>query len=95
MPARRVLNPHRCAGQAEQIRLQKGGEEAMATYKILRIYKMEATSVSQATKRLLDAVEAHKEEDFHVSDTVREDDEPGTDKPAGIGSIVKRQLTGR
>jgi hypothetical protein len=63
----------------------------MATYTIIRIYKVEADTVSQATKRLLEAVEAKKEEDYHVSDTVRESDEPaGTDKPAGIGTIVKR-----
>jgi hypothetical protein len=47
-------------------------------------------------KKLLDAVEANKEEDFHISDSVREsDEEAGTDKPAGIGTILKRQITGK
>jgi hypothetical protein len=68
----------------------------MATYTIIRIYKIEAGSVSQATKKLLDAVEAKKEEDYHVSDTVRETDEPaGNSKPAGMGTLLKRQITGR
>jgi hypothetical protein len=65
-------------------------------YTIIRIYKVEANSVSQATKKLLDAVEAHKEEDLHVSDTVRESDEPsGTDKVASWANSAKRQLLGK
>jgi hypothetical protein len=68
----------------------------MATYTVIRVYKLDAGSVSQATKKLLDAVEAKKEEDFHVSDTVRETDEPtGTDKPAGWANSAKRQLLGK
>jgi hypothetical protein len=66
------------------------------TYKIIRIYTVEANSVSQATKKLLDAVEAKKEEDFHVSDTVRETDEStDTDKPAGWANSAKKQLLGK
>ena len=68
----------------------------MPVYTIYRKYRIEATNPTHATKKLLDAVEAHKEEDFHVSDSVRESDaEAGTDKLAGIGTILKRQLTGR
>ena len=68
----------------------------MPVYKIYRQYKIEAANPTQATKKLLDAVEARKEEDFHVSDSVREsDEEAGNDKPAGIGTILKRQITGK
>jgi hypothetical protein len=67
----------------------------VATYKIIRIYTVEANSVSQATKKLLDAVEAKKEEDFHVSDTVREDEPTDTDKPAGWANSAKKQLLGK
>ena len=68
----------------------------MPVYNIFRRYRIEASNPTQATKKLLDAVEANKEEDFHISDSVRESDEPaGNDKPAGIGSIVKRQITGK
>jgi hypothetical protein len=68
----------------------------MATYKIIRIYQIEATSVSQATKKLLDAVEAHKEEDFHVSDSVREADEAAdADKGGSWVNSAKRQILGK
>ncbi len=68
----------------------------MAIYTIYRKYRIEAANPTQATKKLLDAVEANKEEDFHVSDSVREsDEEAGNDKPAGIGTILKRQITGK
>jgi hypothetical protein len=68
----------------------------MTVYKIIRIYLLEATSVSQATKKLLDAVEAKKDEEYHVSDSVRESDESsGSDKGAGWANSVKRQLIGK
>jgi hypothetical protein len=68
----------------------------MATYKIIRIYQVEANSVSQATKKLLDAVEAKKDEEYHVSDSVREaDDSADTDKGTGWVNSTKRQLLGK
>jgi hypothetical protein len=68
----------------------------MAVYFIFRKYRIEADNPTQATKKLLDAVEAHKEEDLHVSDSVREADEPtGTDKPVGWANSAKRQLLGK
>jgi hypothetical protein len=66
----------------------------MTVYKIIRIYQLEATSVSQATKKLLDAVEAKKDEEYHVSDTVKEADED-TDKNTSWANSVKRQLMGK
>jgi hypothetical protein len=68
----------------------------MPIYEIYRRYRFEAANPTQALKQLFDAVEARKEEDFHVSDSVRESDESAdTDKPAGIGTILKRQITGK
>jgi hypothetical protein len=65
----------------------------MTVYKIIRIYQLEATSVSQATKKLLDAVEAKKDEEYHVSDTVKEVDD--TDKNTSWANSVKRQILGK
>jgi hypothetical protein len=68
----------------------------MPIYQIYRKYRFEAANPTQALKKLFDAAEARKEEDFHVSDSVRESDEDtGTDKPTGIGTILKRQITGK
>jgi hypothetical protein len=68
----------------------------MPIYQIYRKYRIEAANPTQATKKLLDAVEANKEEDFHLSDSVREsDEEAGTNKPAGISTILKRQIIGK
>jgi hypothetical protein len=68
----------------------------MPVYTIFRRYRIEAANPTQATKKLLDAVEANKEEEFHISDSVREaDEEADNGKPAGIGTILKRQITGK
>jgi hypothetical protein len=85
------------AEKAEQISLLCRKEVmSMPVYNIYRRYRIEAANPTQATKKLLDAVEANKEEDFHISDSVRESDEAAdNDKPAGIGSILKRQITGK
>jgi hypothetical protein len=69
---------------------------SMPVYNIYRRYRIEAANPTQATKKLLDAVEARKDEDFHIADSVREsDEEADNDKPAGIGTILKRQITGK
>jgi hypothetical protein len=70
------------------------GVKTMTVYKIIRIYQLEATSVSQATKKLLDAVEAKKDEEYHVSDTVKESDE-ATDKNTSWANSLKRQIVGK
>jgi hypothetical protein len=68
----------------------------MPVYDIFRKYRIEAANPTQATKKLLDALEAHKDEDFHISDSVRESDEPaGTGKSAGWANSAKRQLLGK
>jgi hypothetical protein len=66
----------------------------MTVYKIIRIYQLEASSVSQATKKLLDAVEAKKDEEYHVSDTVKESD-GDADKNSSWVNSVKRQVLGK
>jgi hypothetical protein len=89
-------SPH-TAEKAEQISLLYRKEVMIMTvYTIYRKYRIEAANPTQATKKLLDAVEANKEEDFHISDFVREsDEEAGNDKPASMGTILKRQITGK
>jgi hypothetical protein len=47
----------------------------MPVYTIFRKYQIEAKNVSDATKKLLEAVELKKDEDYHISDSVREADE--------------------
>ena len=66
----------------------------MPEYKIIRIYAITAKSVSDATKKLLDAVEAKQDETYHVSDSVREADEQPSSNPAWTDS-VKKQLLGK
>ena len=68
----------------------------MPEYKIIRIYAITAKSVSDATKKLLDAVEAKQDETYHVSDSVREsDDAAGNGKVADWATSAKRQLLGK
>jgi len=89
-------SPH-IAEKAEQISLLCRKEVMrMPVYNIFPRYRIEAATPTQATKKLLDAVEANKDEDFHISDSVRKsDDEADNDKPAGVGTILKRQITGK
>jgi hypothetical protein len=49
--------------------------ELMPVYIIFRKYKIEAANPTQATRKLLDALDAKKDEEYHVSDSVRESDE--------------------
>ena len=68
----------------------------MPEYKIIRIYAITAKSVSDATKKLLDAVEAKQDETYHVSDSVRESDESASSsKPVAWADSVKKQLLGK
>jgi hypothetical protein len=68
----------------------------MQVYFIFRKYSVEADNPTQATKKLLDALEARQDEKYHVGDSVRESDEPsGTDKGAGWANSAERQLLGK
>jgi hypothetical protein len=68
----------------------------MPVYIIFRKYKIEADNVTQATKKLLDALDANKDEDFHISDSVRESDEPaGNGHLTAWASSAKKQLFGK
>jgi hypothetical protein len=55
----------------------------MATYTILRIYEVQASSQQEATDRMAEAVALHVEKDLHIRDILRE---PGA-KP-GQGKAV-------
>ena len=57
----------------------------MPIYEIYRRYRFEAANPTQALKQLFDAVEARKEEDFHVSDSVRESDRGALPNSYGAG----------
>jgi hypothetical protein len=86
---------------AEQIRLQRGGEEDMK-YTILRIYEVPADKEYEATDRMAEAVALHVEQQFHVKDIIREPGaKPGQGKavdlkpPAGWLTLLRKQLTGK
>jgi hypothetical protein len=84
------------------MRLQRGGEEAMAKYTIIRLYEVPADNQYQATDRMMEALALHVEKDFHVKDIIREPGaKPGQGKavdlkpPAGWMTLLKKQLTGK
>jgi hypothetical protein len=84
------------------MRLQRGGEEAMATYTIIRIYEVPADNQQQATDRMMEALVLRVEKDFHVKDIIRDPGaKPGQGKavdlkpPAGWMTLLKKQLTGK
>ncbi len=68
----------------------------MPVYYIFRKYKIEADSVTQATKKLIEALEAKKDEDYHVSDSVREaDEQPSNGQVTAWANSAKKQLFGK
>jgi hypothetical protein len=84
------------------MRLQRGGEEIMALYTIIRVYEVPADNQQQATDRMTEALALHVEKDFHVKDIIRElGAKPGQGKavdlrpPAGWLTILKQQLNGK
>jgi hypothetical protein len=65
----------------------------MPVYKIYRQYKFEADSPTQAMRKLLDALDAKKDEDYHVSDSIREaDEQPSNGQLTAWASSAKKQL---
>jgi hypothetical protein len=67
----------------------------MPVYIIFRKYRIEADNPTQATKKLLDAVDAKKDEDYHVSDSVRKSDEPASSgNLTNWATSAKQQLFG-
>jgi hypothetical protein len=84
------------------MRLQRGGEEAMATYTIIRIYEVPADNQQQATDRMMEALVLRVEKDFHVKDIIRDPGaKPDQGKavdlkpPAGWMTLLKKQLSGK
>jgi hypothetical protein len=80
---------------------KKGGTH-MAVFRIIRIYEIPADNRIEATTRMLEALELHTEEDYHVTDLVREHGaNPAKSEPVDLrppakwGTIFKRQLTGK
>jgi hypothetical protein len=68
----------------------------MPVYDIYRKYRIEADNPTQATKKLLDAVDAKKNEDYHIADSVRESHEPASNgKVADWANSAKKQLFGK
>ena len=68
----------------------------MPDYKIYRQYKITADNPTQALRKLLDALDAKKDEDYHVSDSIREADEQQSNgQLAAWATSAKKQLFGK
>ncbi len=68
----------------------------MPVYKIYRQYKIEAANPTQATRKLLDALDAKKDEEYHISDSVREaDEQPRNGQVTAWANSAKKQLFGK
>jgi hypothetical protein len=74
----------------------------MAVFRIIRIYEIPATNRIEATDWMLEALELGTEEDYHVTDLVREHGaNPAKSEPVDLrppakwGTIFKRQITGK
>ena len=71
----------------------------MATYLILRVYRVPATNQYQATNRMMEALELKVEKHFHVVDIIRA---PGAKSgevldlqpPPGWKTLFRKQRTG-
>ncbi len=68
----------------------------MPVYKIYRQYKIEADNPTQALRKLLDALDAKKDEDYHISDSVREaDEQPSNGQLTAWATSARKQLFGK
>jgi hypothetical protein len=68
----------------------------MPVYLIFRKYRIEADNVTQATKKLIDALDAKKDEEYHISDSVRESDEAQSNgQLTAWANSAKKQLFGK
>jgi hypothetical protein len=68
----------------------------MPVYKIYRQYKIEAANPTQALRKLLDALDAKKDEDYHIADSVREaDEQPSNGQLTAWANSAKKQLFGK
>jgi hypothetical protein len=68
----------------------------MPDYTIFRKYKITADNPTQALRKLLDALDAKKDEDYHVSDSIREADEQSSNgQLAAWATSAKKQLFGK
>jgi hypothetical protein len=68
----------------------------MPVYIIFRKYQIQAVNPTEATKKLLAALDAKTDEDYHIADSIREaDEQPSTSKLAGWTNSAKKQLFGK
>jgi hypothetical protein len=68
----------------------------MPVYKIYRQYRFEADSPTQAMRKLLDALDAKKDEEYHIADSVREaDEQPSNGQLTAWATNAKKQLFGK
>jgi uncharacterized protein YukE len=68
----------------------------MPVYIIFRKYQIAADNPTQATKKLLDALDAKTDEDYHIADSVREaDEQPSNGQLAAWANTARKQLFGK
>ena len=68
----------------------------MPVYKIYRQYKITAANPTQALRKLLDALDAKKDEEYHIADSIREADEQQSNgQLAAWANSAKKQLFGK
>ena len=68
----------------------------MPDYNIFRRYKITADNPTQALRKLLDALDAKKDEDYHIADSVREaDEQPSNGQLTAWASATRKQLFGK
>ena len=68
----------------------------MPVYLIFRKYQVTADNPTQATKKLLAALDTMTDETYHISDSVREaDEQPSNGKLASWATSASKQLFGK
>jgi hypothetical protein len=68
----------------------------MPDYTIFRKYKITAANPTQALRKLLDALDAKKDEEYHIADSIREADEQQSNgQLAAWANSAKKQLFGK
>jgi hypothetical protein len=90
-----VLTGQRVLRTASKQEKQKG-VNIMPVYKIYRQYKIEAANPTQALRKLLDALDAKKDEDYHIAYSIREaDEQPVNGLVTAWATSAKKQLFGK
>jgi hypothetical protein len=75
---------------------EEQGVSTMPVYIIFRKYQIDAANPTQATRKLLDALDAKKDEEYHIADSVREaDEQPGNGQLTAWTNAARKQLFGK